>query len=135
MSARTPEGKITEKILKYLNALPQCVARKVVASPMNRAGEPDIDCVLGGRAVKLEVKQPGTEHSILTAVTPLQRLRLLAYAEAGALVGVVTTVDEAACVLGHRLKTSHERELTALVRSRMAMLGAMQRGADVESWS
>ena len=103
MSASTPEGRITAKILAYLNGLPMTTARKVVASHMNRAGEPDIDCVHEGRAVKLEVKQPGTEAAIVKAVTPLQRVRLLDYARCGALVGVVTSTQEAAAVLGERL--------------------------------
>lgn len=119
MSASTPEGRITEKILRHLNARSMCVARKVVASAMNRKGEPDIDCVFMGRAVKLEVKQPGTEHAIVAAVTPLQRRRLLDYAGAGALVGVVTSVDETIALLD----APHEMHaLTATVRSRMGHL-------------
>jgi hypothetical protein len=125
MSASTPEGRITEKILRHLNARPHCVARKVVASAMNRKGEPDIDCVRYGRAIKLEVKQPGTEHAIVAAVTPLQRRRLLDYADAGAIAHVVTSVEEVIALLDC---PAEEHELTARVRSRLGTI-ALESGA------
>jgi hypothetical protein len=116
MSANTPEGRITEKILRHLNARPHCTARKVVASAMNRKGEPDIDCVRYGRSIKLEVKQPGTEHAIITAVTPLQRKRLLDYEHCGATVGVVTSVEEVIALLDVKPEL---HEVTARLRDRM----------------
>lgn len=116
MSANTPEGRITEKILRHLNARPHCTARKVVASAMNRKGEPDIDCVRYGRAIKLEVKQPGTEHAIVAAVTPIQRRRLLDYEIAGAIVGVVTSVEDVEALLD---VPPGQRELIVRVRDRM----------------
>ncbi len=82
-----PEGRIVRKILDYLNALPECRARKVHQDGYQR-GEPDIDAVYRGRALKLEVKVPGGKP------TPLQAKRLDDWSRAGAITGVVTSVDD-----------------------------------------
>jgi hypothetical protein len=99
MSYSTPEGKVVRKLLDYANALPRTTAHKVHGGPHTIPGEPDLDIVCNGRAVKVEVKQPGTEAAIKRAVTPSQRARLRQYDRAGAIVGVCTSVDELACVL------------------------------------
>ena len=62
---------------------------------MGRAGEPDIDAVVGGRAVKVEVKAPGRLHEL----KPLQEYRLQQWGAAGAVVGVVTSEKELAELL------------------------------------
>lgn len=103
MSYSTPEGRITKKILDYLNGRERTTAHKVHGSQYS-TGEPDIDAVSRGRAVKLEVKVPGTEASIRKRTTPLQRLRLRQYLDAGAIAAVVTSVEEVQAIIdGHPL--------------------------------
>lgn len=126
----TPEGRITSKIIRWLNDQPMTTAHKVAAGPYQQRGEPDIDAVHMGRAVKLEVKRPGTEAAIVKAVTPLQAERLLAYAAAGALVGVVTSVDEVRALLDCPAEL---HALAATVRARMSALGQRQREVSVGS--
>ena len=84
----TSEGAIVKAILRYLNSLPGCLARKRWGGGMGMAGEPDIDACLAGRSLQLEVKRPGQKP------TALQCRRLEEWRHAGALVGVVTSVEE-----------------------------------------
>ena len=84
----TKESAIVRAILVYLNSLPRCLARKRWGGGMGVAGEPDIDACLAGRSLQLEVKRPGQKP------TALQCRRLEEWRHAGALVGVVTSVEE-----------------------------------------
>jgi hypothetical protein len=84
----TSERAIVKSILAYLNSLPGCLARKRWGGGMGVAGDPDIDACIRGRSVQLEVKRPGERP------TPLQVKRLEEWRQAGALVGVVTSVAE-----------------------------------------
>ena len=84
----TSERAIVKAILAYLNSLPFCLARKRWGGGMGVAGEPDIDASLRGRSVQLEVKRPGEK------ATPLQLKRLAEWQQAGAVVGVVTSVGD-----------------------------------------
>ena len=84
----TSERAIVKAILAYLNSLPGCLARKRWGGGMGVAGDPDIDACIRGRSVQLEVKRPGERP------TPLQVKRLEEWRQAGALVGVVTSVAE-----------------------------------------
>lgn len=93
MSAR--ESAIATSVVKYLRSLPAAHARRVHGGPYGTAGEPDVDAVVSGRAVKLEVKRPETAGNL----TALQRAALDRWAAAGAVVGVVTSVDEVRTVL------------------------------------
>ncbi len=94
----TKESAIVKAILKYLNSLPSCLARKRWGGGMGVAGEPDIDACLCGRSLQLEVKRPGEQP------TPLQRKRLGEWRQAGAIVGVVTSVADVRALLeGERL--------------------------------
>jgi hypothetical protein len=90
----TNESAIVKAILAYLNSLPGCLARKRWGGGMGVAGEPDIDACLRGRSLQLEVKRPGQKP------TPLQVKRLEQWRHAGALVGVVTSVEEVKALLG-----------------------------------
>ncbi len=90
----TSEGAIVKAILRYLNSLPCCLARKRWGGGMGVAGEPDIDACLSGRSVQLEVKRPGEK------ATPLQLKRLEQWRQAGALTAVVTSVEEVKILLG-----------------------------------
>lgn len=67
---------------------------KVAGGPMQTSGIPDLLCLKGGRAVFLEVKQPGKKP------TPLQVHRMQEIREiGGAVAEVVTSRQEAERVL------------------------------------
>ncbi|HZT28784.1 MAG TPA: hypothetical protein VE999_13660 [Gemmataceae bacterium] len=89
----TSERAIVKAILAYLNSLPCCLARKRWGGGMGVAGDPDIDACLRGRSVQLEVKRPGEKPTLL------QLKRLEEWRQAGALVGVVVSVDDAKSLL------------------------------------
>ena len=89
----TSERAIVKAILAYLNGLPGCLARKRWGGGMGVAGDPDIDACIRGRSLQLEVKRPGEKP------TPLQLQRLEEWRKAGAITGVVTSVDETRAVL------------------------------------
>jgi hypothetical protein len=84
----TSERAIVKAILGYLNGLSECLARKRWGGGMGVAGDPDIDACIRGRSVQLEVKRPGESP------TPLQLKRLAEWRQAGAVAGVVTSVEE-----------------------------------------
>lgn len=85
----TLESTIVRNILGYLNGLPGCKAIKTHGSAYQEAGTPDIIGCLGGRMLALEAKQPGKQP------TKLQVRRLEEWRAAGAIAGVVTSVEEA----------------------------------------
>jgi hypothetical protein len=82
------ERAIVKAVLAYLNGLPGCLARKRWGGGMGVAGGPDIDACLRGRSLQLEVKRPGEKP------TRLQVKRLGEWRTAGAIAGVVVSVDE-----------------------------------------
>jgi len=88
------EKTITNNIIRYLNSLPACYARKIHSSRY-ASGFPDIVCVKGGRTYWLEVKRPGGKP------TKLQEVELGKWQEAGATVAVVHSLDEAKHVIEH----------------------------------
>jgi hypothetical protein len=89
MSKAPPlEKTITNQILKYLNGLPRCRARKIPGGTYG-GGWPDIICVRSGRAVFIEVKRPKVGR-----LTPLQEKELTLWHEAGAVCFVATSVDD-----------------------------------------
>jgi len=89
----TKESAIVKAILRHLNSLPGCLARKRWGGGMGVAGEPDIDACFRGRSLQLEVKRPGEKPTLL------QLKRLEQWREAGALVGVVTSLAEVKALL------------------------------------
>jgi len=89
----TNERAIVKAILAYLNGLPGCLARKRWGGGMGVAGDPDIDACIRGRSVQLEVKRPGEKP------TSLQAKRLREWRKAGALVAVVSSVEEVKSLL------------------------------------
>lgn len=89
-----PETKLVKKIIDRLNKRPRSHARKVHQSRF-QSGEPDIDAVVDGRSVKIEVKVPGNTPTLN------QMLRMRQWQKAGALVGWVDTVEGADELLGH----------------------------------
>ena len=89
------EKSIVTSILKYLNSLPGCHARKVAGTD-NQAGEPDIDACYYGRTLKLEVKRPkpfGNDG------TKLQLATLAKWKAAGAVTGIVRSVDDVKAII------------------------------------
>jgi hypothetical protein len=85
---RSNEKAIVNALLRFLNSLPQCVARKWWGGGMGIAGDPDIDACIRGRSLQLQVKRSGAKP------TPLQVKRLDEWRRAGAIVAVVSSVEE-----------------------------------------
>jgi hypothetical protein len=83
------ESSIVAAILKTLNSLPGCLARKRHGTPYAVAGDPDITGCCDGQHFELEVKRPGKRP------TKLQERRLEEWRCAGATVAVVTSPSEA----------------------------------------
>ena len=117
MSKPPLEKNIVKKILQWLNDMDNCRARHHTATgPYNQSGEPDIDGVLAGRALKVEVKRtmrraapPLHEHSKAAyearGATPLQAKTLMEWHQAGALTGVVSSLDEMKAALAPLLES------------------------------
>jgi len=82
------EKTITNQILKYLNGLPNCRARKIPGGTYG-GGWPDIICVRSGVAVFIEVKRPKVGR-----LTALQEKEMVLWREAGAVCFVATSVDD-----------------------------------------
>jgi hypothetical protein len=79
------ESVIVGALIKHIRALPHpSWARKVHGSMYSDAGEPDIDAVILGVPLKVEVKRPGAPGATKLQLAALERWR-----EAGAVVGVV----------------------------------------------
>lgn len=91
------ESSIVDGILRYLNGLDGCKARKRHGSPYAQAGEPDIEACLNGQSIQLEVKQPGKHE------TKIQAKRLREWQDAGACVAVVTSADEVRVLVNNDL--------------------------------
>jgi len=81
------EKSIVAGILKYLNGIEGCHAVKTHGSAFS-GGQPDVDVCFHGQTIKLEVKRPGKKATVL------QEAVLEQWKAAGAVVGVVTSVDE-----------------------------------------
>jgi hypothetical protein len=94
----TMERDIVKAILAYINGLPNGLARKRWGGGMGVAGDPDIDACVAGRCVQFEVKRPGQNP------TALQMKRLEEWRSAGAVVGVVRSVEEAQKILEKNLQ-------------------------------
>lgn len=92
MERKPLESSVVRTILRYLRSLPSCKAVKVPGT--YRAGTPDILGCLNGRAFVLEVKRPGGR------ATALQEAELSAWKQAGALAGVVRSVEDVRKLLG-----------------------------------
>lgn len=75
-------------ILRYLRALPETWAQKMHGSVFMDAGTPDIIGVHKGLAFAFEAKRPGGK------ATKAQTVMLARWRAAGAITGVVHSVDE-----------------------------------------
>lgn len=95
------ETLITRSILQWLNMIG--VAFKVHSSGMQGRGTPDIAGVVEGRAILIEVK---TEKGIATTI---QKYKLAKLEQAGAICGIVRSLQEAKHLLAkHGLPTNRE---------------------------
>lgn len=82
------ESHITNNILDYLNSLPCCKAEKLHGNAVS-SGKADINGCYKGLMFRLEVKTP--DHGNKASLK--QKLNLRKWYAAGALVGVVYSVD------------------------------------------
>lgn len=87
MSTGPSEASIVRSIRRTLDKVPRCHHRKVHGSAYS-SGEPDLDVVIAGHAVKIEVKRPGEKP------TAQQALTLRKWGKAGAIAFVATSADE-----------------------------------------
>lgn len=83
------ESEIVQYLLTQLNGMLRCKAIKVHGNEFTESGDPDINCCKDGRTIRIEVKCKGEKP------TPIQEYRLQEWKEAGALVRVITGIDEA----------------------------------------
>ena len=93
------EKAIVNSIKRYLEKLPECYIIKTHGS-VYVAGQPDILGCYQGRTLALEVKRPGGKP------TKLQQAVLKKWEAAGAVVAVVTSVEEVKELLGGRRDVS-----------------------------
>lgn len=87
------EDPIVKAIIKYIRSLPRGWATRTHGGPFT-AGEPDISGCIDGHCIKLEVKRD-EKH----LATPLQLAKLQNWALAGAITGVVYSVDQVKDIL------------------------------------
>lgn len=87
------EKAIVNAIKSYLDKLPGCYVIKTYGSVYS-AGQPDLLGCYQGRTLALEVKRPGGKP------TKLQAALLKKWGAAGAITGVVTSVEEVEELLG-----------------------------------
>jgi len=86
------ERTIVQNILKFLNGLDECYARKIFSSNFT-ANLPDIFCCFRGRAVILEVKRPGQK------LTKLQDVELRRWLDAGGSASRVDCVEDVKAII------------------------------------
>ena len=77
------EGNLQSNVLKYLNALPECIAENVSGN-IHQSGRADINACYKGICLKIELKDPETNYK----PTKQQLLYLKKWAKAGAITGV-----------------------------------------------
>lgn len=87
------EATIVKNIVKAVNAIPGCLVKKHHGHAMSPS-EVDLYGAARGRAVFMEVKRPGGR------ATPRQEKMLRDWSRAGALAGVVHSVDDALALIG-----------------------------------
>lgn len=87
------ESSIVRAVLRYLNGLDDCVARKLHGDSFSVTGDPDIYGCYRGRCFQLEVKQEGGRLS------PAQKYRLDEWRDAGAFCSAIRSVADAKALI------------------------------------
>ena len=93
MSKLEYEGVVVP-VLRYLNALPRSKAINTHGSVFFERGTPDVLGSISGRMVAFEAKRDTKER-----LRQIQRWRLSQWAAAGAVTGVVTSVEDVQRIL------------------------------------
>jgi hypothetical protein len=83
------ESSIVRSILRFLNGVELCVARKLHGDQYSVSGDPDIYGSYRGRCFQIEVKQPKGR------VSPAQEYRLEEWKLSGAFCTVARCVEDA----------------------------------------
>ncbi len=91
--AQPLEKTIVNRIIKKLNELPACRAIKTHGGAFGHSGQPDITGCIDGRRFDMECKRPGGK------ATPKQESEMRKWSDAGSVCGVVTSWEEAVCLL------------------------------------
>lgn len=89
------EALLVKRLKSYLERKYGGFWIKVHGGPYQQAGLPDLIGVVEGRGVGIEVKLPGKENTL----TKLQELTLSELEEAGAVVGVATSIEDVADIM------------------------------------
>lgn len=89
------ENAIVKSVLDYLNSLPECVAEKTYGSAIS-SGKADINGCYRGRAFRLEIKT--SDYGNTASVK--QKVNLLRWKNAGAIVGVAYSLEDVKKMLG-----------------------------------
>lgn len=82
------ESVRSDKIVRFLNSIPQCMATKRHQSGYGKKGDPDISGCLRGRHFEFEVKQPKKQPTLA------QTIRMEKWQNCGAIVARVECVDD-----------------------------------------
>jgi hypothetical protein len=82
------EKNLRDRMIRYIKALPVPSHARAVPASMSGAGQPDIDAVIDGLALKIEVKLPGN--------TPTERQHAVIrqWGNAGAVAGWCDNMDD-----------------------------------------
>lgn len=83
------EVSIVDRILNYINNMPDGVAEKVQGTALS-SGKADINACIGGRCIRLEVKT--SDHG--NKASKKQKINLRRWSAAGAICGVVYSLEE-----------------------------------------
>ena len=90
------EKAVVARIMAALKKIPGVVVRKRHGTAMGVAGDPDLYGSIRGRHFEIEVKRPGDPGSI---PTELQTRRIEEWRDAGAMVGIARSVEDALAIL------------------------------------
>jgi hypothetical protein len=90
------EKHVVTRIMKVLRQQQGIVVRKRHGTAMGVAGDPDLYGSIRGRHFEIEVKRPYDPGSI---PTELQVQRMQEWRDAGALVGIARSVEDALAIL------------------------------------
>jgi hypothetical protein len=94
---REKESTLNKNVVKWLNSLPRCMAKKRAGNVANR-GQPDITGCINGFRIELEGKIGNNKP------TRLQNHWLAKWKAAGAITGVYWSLEDAKKIINDELK-------------------------------